>query len=185
MNNEAPMIEIPVVIRNGKVEFLYGTLPPLKEKIIGSLAIPVYGFQNPKDVERLSRTETVVFLSAGTTLHAPMKDIPYEEIILEEPLRLTFRGTKKPVLEDCRCKLPSLKITVRSLNEAYTKLSEKFEPHRRGHGGNVFQKVFYLPPGQHHWQPLDELRLAKQIEFQKKLFSPTPEKINLVEGAQK
>lgn len=106
-----------------------------------------------------------------------MKDIEDEEIILEKPLRLTFRGTKKPVLEDCRCKLPSLKITVRSLNEAYTKLSEKYEPHRRGHGGNVFQKVFYLPPGQHNWQPLDELRLAKQIAFQEKLFSRTPEKI--------
>lgn len=183
MNDEPLMIEIPVVVKNGKVEFLYGTLPPLKEKTIGSLFIPAHGFQNPDDVERLSRTETVEFLSTGTTLHAPMKDIPYQDIILEKPLRLTFRGTKKPVLEDCPCKLPSLKITVRSLNEAYTKLSEKFEPHRRGHGGNVFQKVFYLPPGQHNWQPLDELRLAKQIAFQEKLFSRMPEKVKNGEDA--
>jgi hypothetical protein len=183
MNDETPMFKIPVVVNNGKVEFLHGTLPPLKEKTIGSLLIPAHGFQNPKDVERLSRTETVEFLAAGTTLHAPMKDIEDEEIILDEPLELTFRGTKKPVLKDCRCTLPSLKAKARSLNEAYTKLSEKYEPHRRGHGGNVFQKVLYLPPGQHNWQPLDELRLAKQIAFQQKLFSLTPEKIINVEKA--
>jgi hypothetical protein len=190
MNDEPSMVEIPVVVRNGKVEFLYGVLPHLKEEINGSLFIPAYGFQNPKDVERFSQTETVEILPAKTTLRAPMKlrlgsaalgDARDEEIILEEPLRLKFRGTKKPVLKDCRCKLPSLKTTVKSVNEAYTRLSEKYEPHRRSHGGNVFQKVLFLPQDQHLWQPLDELRLVKQIEFQKKLFSLTPEKIKIVE----
>ncbi len=193
MNDETPMFKIPVVVNNGKVEFLHGTLPPLKEKTIGSLLIPAHGFQNPKDVQQFLLTGKVELLPAKTTLRAPMKlrlgsaldDVRDEEIILEEPLELTFRGTKKPVLKDCRCTLPSLKAKARSLNEAYTKLSEKFEPHRRGHGGNVFQKVLYLPPGQHNWQPLDELRLAKQIEFQKKLFSPPPEKIQLAQGAAK
>lgn len=183
MNDDPLMIEIPVVIKNGKVEFLYGVLPKLKEETHGRLFIPDYGFQNPKDVGQFLLTETVEFLPAETTLRAPMKDIGDKEIILEEPLELTFHGTKKPVLKDCRCSLPSLKTKARSLNEAYTKLSEKFEPHRRGHGGNVFQKVFYLPPGQHHWQPLDELRLVKQIAFQEKLFSLTPEKIKIVEQA--
>jgi hypothetical protein len=191
MNDEPLMIEIPVVIKNGKVEFLYGVLPKLKEEIHGRLFIPDYGFQNPKDVEQFLLTGKVELLPAKTPLRAPMKlrlgsvlgDVRDEEIILEEPLELTFRGTKKPVLKDCRCTLPSLKTKARSLNEAYTKLSEKFEPHRRGHGGNVFQKVFYLPPGQHNWQPLDELRLAKQIEFQKKLFSRMPEKVKNGEDA--
>ena len=191
MNDEPLMIEIPVEIKNGKVEFLYGTLPPLKEKTIGSLLIPDYGFQNPKDIEQFLLTETVEFLPAKTNLRAPMKlrlgsaldDVRDEEIILEEPLELTFRGTKKPVLKDCRCTLPSLKVKARSLNEAYTKLSEKYEPHRRGHGGNVFQKVFYLPPGQHNWQPLEELRLAKQIAFQEKLFFRMPEKVKIAEDA--
>jgi hypothetical protein len=180
MNDEPLMIEIPVVIKNRKVEFLYGVLPKLKEKIIGSLRIPDYGFQNPKDLERFSRMETVEILPAETTLHAPMKlrqsaldDVSDKEIILKEPLRLKFRGTKKPVLMDCPCKLPSLGVTVKSINHAYAHLSEKFEPHRRSHTGNVFQKVLYLPPGQHNWQPLEELRQAKQNEFQEKLFSPT------------
>jgi hypothetical protein len=193
MNNEPLIIEIPVVIKNGKVEYLHGALPKLKEETIGRLFIPDHGFQNPKDVQQFLLTGKVELLPAKTTLRAPMKlrlgsaldDVRDEEIILEEPLELTFRGTKKPVLKDCRCTLPSLKTKARSLNEAYTKLSEKFEPHRRGHGGNVFQKVLYLPPGQHNWQPLDELRLAKQIEFQKKLFSPPPEKIQLAQGAAK
>lgn len=193
MNDEPLMIEIPVEIKNGKVEFLYGTLPPLKEKTTGSLLIPDYGFQNPKDIEQFLLTETVEFLPAKTNLRAPMKlrlgsalnDVRDEEIILEEPLRLTFRGTKKPVLEDCPCTLPSLKAKARSLNEAYTKLSEKYEPHRRGHGGNVFQKVFFLPPGQHNWQPLEELRQAKQNEFQEKLFTPPPEEKTIVQGAGK
>jgi hypothetical protein len=185
MNDEPLMVEIPVVIKNGKVEFLHGELPRLREKTIGNLFIPDYGFQNPKDVERFLLIETIVILAAGTTLHAPMKDMGDKEIILEEPLRLTFRGTKKPALKDCRCTLPSLRSTARSVNEAYTRLSEKYEPRRRGHGGNVFRKVLYLPKGEHLWQPLDELRLEKQIEFQKKLFSLTAEEIKLVEDAAK
>ena len=194
MNDEPLMIEIPVFIKNGKVEFLYGVFPKLKEEIPGRLFIPAYGFQNPKDVEQFLLTGKVELLPAKTTLRAPMKlrpgnyalsDVRDEEIILEEPLELTFRGTKKPVLKDCSCTLPSLKTKARSLNEAYTKLSEKYEPHRRGHGGNVFQKVFYLPPGQHNWQPLDELRLVKQNEFQKKLFSPLQDEIKIVEGTAK
>jgi hypothetical protein len=116
-------------------------------------------------------------------LGSALGDVRDEEIILEEPLELTFRGTKKPVLKDCRCTLPSLKAKARSLNEAYTKLSEKYEPHRRGHGGNVFQKVFYLPPGQHNWQPLDELRLKKQIAFQETLFSRMPKNFKIGEDA--
>ena len=190
---DALMIEIPVVVKNGKVEYLHGVLPKLKEETIGRLFIPDHGFQNPKDVEQFLLTGKVELLPAKTPLRAPMKlrlgsalgDVRDEEIILEEPLELTFRGTKKPVLKDCRCTLPSLKAKARSLNEAYTKLSEKYEPHRRGHGGNVFQKVFYLPPGQHNWQPLEELRQAKQNEFQEKLFSPPPEEKTIVQGAGK
>jgi hypothetical protein len=193
MNDEPLMIEIPVVIRNGKVEFQYGVLPKLREETVGRLFIPDHGFQNSKDVEQFLLTGEVELLTAKTTLRAPMKlrlgnalnDVRDEEIILEEPLELTFRGTKKPVLKDCRCTLPSLKAKARSLNEAYTKLSEKYEPHRRGHGGNVFQKVFYLPPGQHNWQPLEALRQVKQNEFQKKLFALTPVKIKIAQAAQK
>lgn len=102
--NDALMIEIPVVVKNGKVEYLHGVLPKLKEETIGRLFIPDHGFQNPKDVEQFLLTGKVELLPAKTPLCAPMKlrlgsalgDVRDEEIILEEPLELTFRGTKKP-----------------------------------------------------------------------------------------
>lgn len=170
MNNE-PIIEIPVHVQDGIVKFLYRKFA-LKKDISASLQIPAGGFQNPEEAERLvSLTETFEILPAGTILHAPMKDIGDKEIILEEPLELKFRGTKKATLEDCGCSLPSLGITAKSVNHAYTKLSEKFEPKRRSHTANVFNTILYLPKGQHNWRPLEELRQAKQIEFQKKLFS--------------
>ncbi len=53
---------------------------------------------------------------------------------------------------------------VMSLNHAYTKLSEAFEPWRISHTGNVYTRVFYKESDE-KWYPLASLRgekLAKQ-----------------------
>lgn len=90
----------------------------------------------------------------------------FAEALLQEPLEMRFRGTKRAVLAPCSCAVPALDgvdapLMAESLNHAYTKLSERFEPYRRSHTGNAFQLVFYLGVGadrEHSWEPLETLR---------------------------
>jgi hypothetical protein len=46
---------------------------------------------------------------------------------------------------------------VESLNQAFTRLSEVFEPWRKAHTGNIYERVLYEKPNG-HWGPLGELR---------------------------
>ncbi len=90
----------------------------------------------------------------------------FAEITLREPLRLRLRGTKEAILENCPCNLGYLKTTVHSINEAYFNLSTDFEPHRRSHNGNVFQKVFFKD-NDGLWHPLNDLRKHHQVQQEK------------------
>lgn len=187
-------IEIPIIIREGRVEFFYGgPLPAMKEEQVGSILIKAFAFKNPEDVVRLSVQETIVILKAGTELYVHMSQetdqmkLPrglirlraidpfwgkggFAQVFLDEDLSLTFRGAKKPLLEPCKCRVPSLDRSVDSVNQAYTRLSEHFEKHRRTNTGNVFEKVFYLPEKQTTWHSLDTLREQHQIAFETKMF---------------
>ena len=187
-------VEIPIIIRRGKVEFFYGgPLPELKEGQIGKIEIPADAFVNQQDVARLSVHETVLLLPEGMTLQVHMalqgagKPPPglhsirategfwgnggFAEIFLKDPLQLTFRGTKKPLLEPCKCSIPTLATEAASVNQAYSRLSERFEQHRRSHTGNVFSQVFYLPDGKQSWEPLENLRRQREAEFETRMFN--------------
>lgn len=80
----------------------------------------------------------------------------YSEVILKEPLRVFTRGTKFPVLAPCICDIPFLKIEARSLNHAYTLMSQVFEPSRMTHTGNVFKRV-YFKDSDGRWYPLNRI----------------------------
>jgi hypothetical protein len=91
----------------------------------------------------------------------------FVEIILLDPLFLILRGTKPGELKDCQVKVPAIDGAVdseadaRSINHAYTQISQLFETQRRSHTGNVFDKVFFLD-GAGQIVPLDNRR--KQLE---------------------
>ena len=57
---------------------------------------------------------------------------------------LGLRGTKPALLRQVECHIPHLDLAVNSLNQAYTRISEVFEPHRRSHTGNVFERCAYF-----------------------------------------
>lgn len=89
------------------------------------------------------------------------------KVRLQETLHLEIRGTSKPRLLNCRCHIPALekheKQFADSLNEAYTHISEIFEPTRRSHTGNIFSLcVVKLPTG---WTLLDDLRAVCEAEY--------------------
>jgi len=92
------------------------------------------------------------------------------EVKLIEPLNLIIRGSKDANLDKVNCFIPSLNSEAYSLNEAYTKISQVFEPKRASHTGNVFKKCYYLCKERGEWYPLDHLREIKQSEYEKYLL---------------
>ena len=91
------------------------------------------------------------------------------EVTLLEDLLLLMRGTKPPCLGACRCRIPYLDTEVESLNQAYSRLSEVFEPHRRSHTGSVFTLCYYHD-GDLYWQAFDSRRLAIESEYEAASF---------------
>lgn len=147
------------------------------EAIIGDAAIV-----DDAERERLTREQRLEFLPAQASLWARVRieDIPgslalyreakastfsgsyrFVKIVLKESLHVTVSAGNLPVLTDCECQIPALPhIVCHSVNEAYTRISEAFEPTRRSHTGNVFQCVGYEQDGQ--VRPLQALRVRFQ-----------------------
>ena len=89
---------------------------------------------------------------------------------LESELCINFKGTKKPELLDCECKIPALPdADAKSINHAFTLLPEKFETHRRSHTASVFAQVYYqIKPN--HWVQINERREQLIGEFEYELI---------------
>jgi len=96
---------------------------------------------------------------------------------LDEPLKIEFSisraGTLSRDLRLCRCHTTVLpKEQLRSLNNAYQKISALLEPHRISHGGKVYEKV-YFKDSDNFWKLLEVLReriyRPYQAEFEEHL----------------
>ena len=181
-------VQIPFRVVKDKLEFFYGgALPTLKEGAIGEITIAEYSVMDKRKLKLISQEFEKDFLPEKTHLYAKfskksnnqsgllkkIQTIDYQEglfaeIVLTEPLRIKYRGTKKPELLDCKCKIPLLPdIEATSLNHAYTMVSEKIETHRKTHTGNIYTGIFFLSH-QDTWRPLDDLRSSfyRDVEYQ-------------------
>ncbi len=85
----------------------------------------------------------------------------------EAPVELRLRGTKPATLGRVNCWIPSLKARARSLNHAYRLISEKFEPQRISHSGNVFELGYCIQSDL--WVSLDSLRKTVVAKFEMQL----------------
>lgn len=74
-------------------------------------------------------------------------------------LFLLLEGMEPRAIESGMVNLPAAPglEPVDSLNYAFTRLSEVFEPWRKAHTGSIYERVFYLERDQ-HWYPLKDLR---------------------------
>jgi hypothetical protein len=74
-------------------------------------------------------------------------------------LLLWLEGMEPRGLESGTVKLPDVSglTAADSLNHAFTRLSEVFEPWRKAHTGSVYERVFYQD-GNGTWYPLNDLR---------------------------
>ncbi len=112
---------------------------------------------------------------AVASRHLPSTSTRFAMVTLAEPAELFANGPEPDAtagglwltvtgLWDCELNSPPVNFPkeyglapARSLNHAFTRLSEKFESHRISHTGNVFLRVFYC---EHDgwWRPLRLLR---------------------------
>ena len=182
---------IPVIMTDDGLKFFYGgNLPAIKEGAIADLIVPEYCVLDQFKLSLIKKDFIKPFLSEGTILMArlsersidksdqflrrintfPPKVGRFAKIILDEELKIKFRGTKNPELLECNCTIPALKNEkVKSVNHAFTLISEKFEEHRTSHTGNVFEQV-YFNENSDVWVRLHERRNYLFKEFEYELF---------------
>ena len=184
-------VRIPVIMTKNDLKFFYGgDLPAIKEGTIAELVVPEYSILDGFKLSMIKKDFIKPFLAKDTILMARLSErsvdeskqfltrikiFPpgvglFSEIVIDEDLKISFRGTKSPELLDCKCKIPALKNEqAKSVNHAFTLISEKFEKHRRSHTGNVFEQVYYnrSPDG---WVRLKERRNQLIREYEYELF---------------
>ena len=209
LSEQEKTIRIPVRIRtNGKIEYFYGgKLPEMLDGTIGDLVAPEWAITDQREVYRLQHERVVPFLPAesivmfavdGNNTPAELKQHLKDgallgtkkshavELSLEEnPLRLRLRGTKPGTLESVACSIPSLQMKAKSLNHAYRLVSQRFEPRRISHSGNVFELGYFKLKDT--WISLGDLRNTTAAGFEMllsrtaaKVFEQLPEKVGSV-----
>ena len=74
---------------------------------------------------------------------------------------LNVEGLQAKGVSTSTVKLPDtvLPVPAESLNHAFTLLSEKYEPWRKSHTGNIYDRMLYQEKNQ-QWYPLEVLRNA-------------------------
>lgn len=158
-------LHIPVIVKDGVLVLRDGgALPDFREGTEAELRIAASSLDNPSLVGQFLAEATKPFLPANSPLGAEVKadgisedlrkhvvnrftgsrHLTYVPFSVTEELSITLTAGKKGRLVDCKCFIPSLDLEVKSINEAYTRISEAFEPTRRSHTGNVFAKVFSI-----------------------------------------
>lgn len=178
----AKKVSLPVrITKDGQITFLYGGALPQIRETAGELIVPAASVGDTDLLNALENEEEHTFFSKGTTLLVAVnpEKVPADlskalsaalkgtmaavEVVCKEDQVIRVRCTKHSELAECLYSIPALSATAQSLNEAYRLISEKLEPHRRSHSGNVFQKVLYWNKAG-HFVPIDELR--KELEAQ-------------------
>jgi hypothetical protein len=190
------LLRIPVFIQDGSF-VLASDRQPLPGFDDGAFCEILIDSFYVRDLSRLGGSEAdreVPFLSKGTKLLAQVngKLVPHElrrflhdspseiekcalvEFSLLGDLNLRIRSRGEATLTDVMCSSPFLEgredpPVAKSVNHSYTLISTYFEPHRKSHSGNVFNKVFYWSENAENWLPLrslrDEIRRGRTTDF--------------------
>lgn len=177
---ESQTIRIPVEIREGQLHFRCAVkITDVKDGTWGDLVIDAIAIQDKALRKSLLQESVHCVLPKESTLYfhinsdytpeglrdhikrpskTPHKYGAYVMATLKTELCLRRRGTKSATLEGCACFIPALNETAASVNHAYTLISQAFEPKRRSHTANAFDKVIYQDEKSNYWHKLENLR---------------------------
>lgn len=158
-------------------------LPNIRDGAFIELVIPAWAVVNEADRQRLQSkrviemlpTDARVWLGLSTKAVRPEVHEKFPkrgqgaaagyllaEVILLEPLSVLVDGSERAKLNDCRCGIFLLNTDARSLNHAFTLLSQEFEVDRMSHTGNAFRQGFTCQGKR--WLSLDDLRLVRVMK---------------------
>ncbi|MDQ3131076.1 MAG: hypothetical protein M3Q99_09985 [Acidobacteriota bacterium] len=195
-------IKIVVTVKNGAVIFPDDfNLNALRKEFHADLILGETDFADKNLFYLMAKESEAAFLPKGSRLlvNVSLKNVPaalkekvikderpagvdggFVEIFLLEPLKLKLRGTKKAQLLDCPISIPTLpEQKAKSINHAYTLISQAFEPWRTSHTANVFSRVFWRENEEGNWRLLDvrreqaeagELEIIKNVSESNNLF---------------
>ena len=158
-------------------------LPNIRDRAFIELVIPAWAVVNEADRQRLQSKRVIEMLPADAKVWLGLsgKAVRPEfhkkftnggqgaaagyllaEVILLEPLSVLVDGSERAKLNDCRCGIFLLDTEARSLNHAFTLLSQEFEVDRMSHTENVFRQGFTCQGKR--WLSLDDLRLVRVMK---------------------
>jgi hypothetical protein len=195
--NPGKSVVIPLRMAGGELKpFFDMPMPKLKEGAIVDLICEEHALEDKSFARLLNTEEVVTLLEEGTRLFAHLRqersskrsalqwsdlspEVPVDSetffvpFSIREDLRLKLRGTRKAELQTCQCDLGDGALqSPSSINQAYTRLSEMYEPSRRSHTGNVFMKVLFIAANGKA-KPLAHLRRSAEARFHAKIFPPS------------
>jgi len=158
-------------------------LPKISDGALVELVVPIWAVADEYDRIRLRSKRTLEMLPTEASVwlglsrkavnpasHKKFRQVKggaaasylLAEVVLLEPLFVLVDGSERAKLAECRCGILLMNAEARSLNHAFTLLSQAFETERRSHTGNVFRQGFAYQNGR--WLCLDNLRLAKVMK---------------------
>jgi hypothetical protein len=119
---------------------------------------------------KLSVATRFVSIHLGGPTVAQQKKAKDKEVV-HGGLFLMLEGMEPRAIESGMVKLPAAPglEPVDSLNYAFTRLSEVFEPWRKSHTGSIYERVFYLEVDG-YWYPLKDLRDRALATAERKLI---------------
>jgi hypothetical protein len=160
-------------------------LTMLTKDTLGELMISPASIKDENLRSQLSRETEVALLESGSSVMfgvspnmldgtngkglIPSEDLGivssyvFVSVSLKSSVSLRIRGDQEARLSDCVCTIPAIRNKkARSLNHAFTIISEYYETKRRSHSGNVFQRA-YAQTEKGEWLSLDDHRIRAVI----------------------
>lgn len=181
-------VRIPIRVQDGAITYAEkGEMPKLKEGATGTLHVSDDALADTNEHRRFTDGARQMVLPSSASVWMLMRPRPEKEpldaeqedylqqeqrppmpndkkgvvvrVLLREPLWAQHAGTPDARVEECLCHLPGRPdVEADSLNQAYTRLSEVFEPHRTTHTGSIYTKTFWRDTAESRWYSLDALR---------------------------
>lgn len=165
-------VKLEVTLEDGQLTMSDGrALPRIPGKVSATLLVEEADIQDKYyETARRDEVEILLDVSEGIAIRLasakfdppshkalPSLNLPFSfaRIVLEGPLRIRRRVGQNDVLPKQPVFLPDLNLKVESLNQACTKLSERFEPDRQTHTYSAFEVVYIRRAGV--WEQLKTL----------------------------
>jgi hypothetical protein len=130
-------------------------------------------FLLPRDAMRHTRSSKLSVDTRFAPVHlGGPTDAQRKKKIEKGGLFLLLEGMEPRAIESGMVTLPAAPSLepVDSLNYAFTRLSEVFEPWRKAHTGSIYERVFYLEDDG-YWYPLKDLRDRALATAERKLIA--------------